>query len=151
MKPMEELLPLARKIAENAHKGQRDKGGNDYIGHPRAVADSVGTTEQKIVAYLHDVCEDTDITPDDLTEMGFPEKIVDSIRIITKNHKLTYMEYLRKVKADETARTVKIADIRHNMDISRIPQPTEKDFARLEKYRKAIAFLENDECEDIEL
>lgn len=140
----EKLLFLAQKVAENAHKGQKDKGGNDYIGHPRAVADSLEITEQKIVAYLHDVCEDTDITPDDLLEMGFPHNIVNSIRIITKNHKLSYEEYLKRVKADEIARAVKIADIRHNMDISRIPQPTEKDFARLEKYRKAIAFLEND-------
>lgn len=137
----EQLLELAIKVATEAHEGQFDKGGNPYILHPKAVADAVDSTENKIVAYLHDVCEDTDITFEDLLELGFTERIVNSIRILTKSDDISYDDYLKSVKMDNIARYVKMADIRHNMDITRIPNPTEKDYARIEKYKKALAFL----------
>lgn len=139
---LEELLELAIKVATKAHKGQLDKGGNPYILHPTAVAASVEKTEEKIVAYLHDVCEDTEITFADLEEMGFTSEIVNSIRAITKQEGISYDEYLETVKADSNACEVKKADIKHNMDISRIKEPTEKDYKRVEKYKKALAFLE---------
>lgn len=137
------LLKLAIKVAEEAHKGQTDKGGNPYFEHPKAVAAQVNNTEHKIVAYLHDVVEDTEITLDDLSEMGFTFRIVNSVRLLTKTKELTYEEYLKRLKSDDNARHVKIADLRHNMDISRIPEPTEKDYKRLEKYRKSLRFLES--------
>ena len=137
------LLALAVKVATEAHAGQVDKGGKPYINHPQAVAASLSDTEYKIVAYLHDVCEDTPVTFDDLRNMGFTDRIVNSIRLITKSKDVAYEEYLRRVSTDDCARAVKIADIRHNMDITRIPAPTEKDYARIEKYRKALAFLES--------
>lgn len=141
-KKLEELLELAIKVATEAHEGQFDKGGNPYILHPKAVADAVDSTENKIVAYLHDVCEDTDITLEDLLEMGFTYRIVNSIQILTKSEGISYDEYLKSVKKDSNAWHVKMADIKHNMDITRIPIPTEKDYARIEKYKKALAFLE---------
>lgn len=141
------LLELAVKVAEQAHKGQTDKGGNSYIEHPKAVAAQVNNTEHKIVAYLHDVVEDTEITLDDLSEMGFTFRIVNSVRLLTKTKELTYEEYLKRLKADDNARHVKIADLRHNLDISRIPEPTEKDHKRLEKYKKSLAFLESSQTD----
>ena len=141
-KKLNSLLELAEKTAAEKHKGQFDKGGNPYFTHPQAVAAQLKNTEHKIAAYLHDVCEDTPTTFDDLLKMGFTPKIVNSIKLLTKSDDISYEEYLGKIKLDECARNVKMADIRHNMDISRIPCPTEKDFARLEKYKKALKFLE---------
>lgn len=137
------LLDLAIKVASEAHSGQLDKGGNPYILHPMAVANSVESTEEKIVAYLHDVVEDTNITLEDLKNMGFTHRIVNSIRILTKSKDVSYEDYLKSVKMDSNAWRVKMADIKHNMDLSRIPNPTEKDMARIQKYQKALSFLEN--------
>ena len=143
------LLDLAIKVATEAHQGQVDKGGNPYIYHPQAVAASVSNTEHKIVAYLHDVCEDTPITLDALKNMGFPYRIVNSIRLLTKTGELTYEEFLRRLRMDCAARAVKIADIKHNMDLTRIPNPGKKDYARVEKYKKALAFLEGSKVETL--
>ena len=140
---LKRLAELALEVAEKAHRDQKDKGGNPYINHPIAVAEQLENTEHRIVAYLHDVCEDSDFTFDDLLKMGFTERIVNSVRAITKTEGVSYEEYLRRVKEDETARCVKIADITHNMDLSRIPEPTDADRARAEKYRKALAFLKS--------
>lgn len=140
---LDKLLELAIEVATQAHKGQLDKGGNPYILHPQAVATALDSTENKIVAYLHDVVEDTEITLEDLKEMGFTYRIVNSIRILTKSKDISYEDYLKSVKKDSNAWRVKMADIKHNMDISRIPEPTAKDFARIEKYKKALAFLES--------
>lgn len=141
------LLELAIKVAAEAHKGQTDKGGDPYFEHPKAVAAQVDNIEHKIVAYLHDVVEDTEITLDDLSEMGFTFRIVNSVRLLTKTKMLTNEEYLKRLKTDDAARAVKIADLRHNMDISRIPEPTEKDYKRFEKYRKSLAFLESSQTD----
>ena len=140
---LNQLLPLAITVATEAHKGQLDKGGNPYILHPQAVAASLDNTENKIVAYLHDVIEDTDVTLDELEKLGFTYRILNSVRILTKSKDVSYDDYLKSVKKDSNAWHVKMADIRHNMDISRIPEPTAKDFSRIEKYKKALAFLES--------
>ena len=138
-----QLLELVIKVATEAHAGQVDKGGKPYINHPEAVAASLTNTEYKIVAYLHDVCEDTSITFDDLKDMGFTYRIVNSIRLLTKTDELTYEEYLRRLRMDSCARAVKMADLKHNMAITRIPNPSEKDYARIEKYKRSLAFLES--------
>lgn len=139
----QELLLLADRFAEKAHEGQVDKGGNPYIGHPRAVAASLTNTEYKIIALLHDICEDTPYTTDDLLNMGFTFRIVNSVRLLTKTPLLTEEAYWRRLRSDSGARAVKIADLTHNSDLSRIPHPTEKDYARVEKYRRALAFLQD--------
>ncbi len=139
------LLNLAEKTAERLHSGQKDKGGKPYFEHPKAVASFLKNTEYKIVGYLHDVIEDTETTAEDLLEMGFTERIVNSVVLLTKSKEVQYEQYLHKISMDKCACNVKMADLRHNMDISRIPSPTEKDYARLEKYRKAYEFLSNAE------
>lgn len=140
---LDRLLDLAIAVATDAHKGQYDKGGKPYILHPTAVAESLDDTEQKIIAYLHDVCEDTPLTIDDLSKMGFTVSILHSIQLLTKERNMPYEEYLKEIKTNKNATEVKKADLKHNMDISRIPTPTDKDFARVEKYKKALSFLES--------
>ena len=140
--PYKVLHNLARLIAQDAHRGQFDKGGSPYINHPLAVSKMVKGEDEKIVALLHDVLEDSDLTADDLVEYGFPVEIVKAVKVLTKKQGVSYDTYLAEVKKNKVARRVKIADITHNMDISRIAKPTRKDLQRVEKYKKALAFLE---------
>ncbi|MFJ1105207.1 MULTISPECIES: GTP pyrophosphokinase [Bacillus] len=135
-------IEIAHEIAKTAHGGQVDKAGIDYIKHPEAVASFVNTAEEKATAYLHDVLEDTEITANDLLRAGIPHNIVEAVQVLTKERYTPYFEYLSKVKENSLARTVKLADLKHNSDRSRLSKITDKDLKRLEKYRKAIQFLE---------
>lgn len=135
------MVNIALEIATNAHKGQKDLGGRDYIEHPKAVANLLETDEEKTVGYLHDVLEDTSITEEDLVTMGISSEIVSAIKVLTKKRGEPYTEYIERVKENELARKVKIADLQHNMDLSRISNPTKRDFERLEKYKKVLTQL----------
>ena len=137
------LLQLAIETATAAHAGQTDKGGNPYFLHLQAVASGVDHTEAKIVAYLHDICEDTPTSPEDLLAMGFTRRIVASVDILTKKDAISYEDYLKAVRSDSLARAVKLSDLKNNMDISRIPSPTPADFERLGKYQHALDFLQS--------
>ena len=137
-----QLFSKAKKIAYKAHHGQIDKGENPYIEHPLAVAESLEDLEQKIIALLHDVLEDSQITAEFLLEQGFTKRIISSIITLSKKDGQNYDEYLKFIKQDNLAWKVKMADIRHNMDISRISAPTSEDTQRIKKYKKALAFLE---------
>lgn len=134
-------IKIAHEIAKKAHAGQVDKAGMDYIKHPEAVASFVNTTEEKATAYLHDVLEDTQITAADLLNAGIPHNVVEVVQVLTKEKYTPYFEYLSRVKENSLARTVKLADLKHNSDRSRLARITDKDLKRLEKYRKAIKFL----------
>ena len=144
MKDSETLLALAIAIANQAHAGQLDKAGKPYISHPLTVMAQMDTLESKIVAVLHDAIEDSDLKIEDLVEQGFPEFITDAIAAITKLEGEPYEGYILRVKSNAIARKVKIADVTHNMDISRIANPTEKDFQRLEKYQKVLQELQQE-------
>jgi len=138
---LESLLALAIAIAYQAHDGQIDKAGKPYISHPLTVMAQMDTIESKIVAVLHDAIEDSDLTIADLVKQGFPEFIIEAIAAITKLDGELYENYILRVRSNAIALKVKIADITHNMDISRIVNPTAKDFQRLEKYEKVLAQL----------
>lgn len=144
MENLENLYKRAVEIAQEAHKGQTDKGGNPYIEHPLYVASKVDTTELKIVAVLHDTLEDSSMTADDLRQEGFPEEIVEAIVMLTREDgdEQAYLDYIHRVSENAMAAAVKRADLMHNMDMSRIPQPTEKDLKRRRKYEKALNLLE---------
>lgn len=101
------------------------------------------TEEEAIVAILHDVIEDTDCTLDDLRKAGFSENVLESLRLLTHDPKEQYMNYIMKIKDDPIARSVKIADLKHNMDLTRIPHPAKKDYERVEKYKAALQILEH--------
>lgn len=129
------------EIAKKAHLGQIDKAGEDYIKHPEKVASFVNSDEEKAVAYLHDVIEDTELTLEDLREYGFSEEVLKAVDVITKKKGQDYQTYLNSVKENKLARVVKLADLRHNSDLKRLINITEKDIERKEKYQKAIDFL----------
>ena len=132
------MLQKALNIASDAHRGQLDKGGKPYIFHPLYVASHVDGINEKIVALLHDVVEDTDVTLDDLRNEGFSEEIICAINVLTKTDD-DYDNYLKKVKSNEMARKDKIEDI--NMDGTRLKSITEKDRRRIEKYKRALDYL----------
>ena len=135
------LLDLAIAIAKKAHAGQIDKADQPYILHPLTVMAQMEDVESKIVALLHDAIEDSDLTITELSQQGFPELITEAIAAITKLDGELYDDYLLRVMGNAIARKVKIADVSHNMDISRIANPTVKDFQRLEKYQKVLKQL----------
>ncbi len=135
------MLNKALIMAYEAHKNQVDKGGEPYYLHPIYVALTVQGETEKIVALLHDIVEDTDITLEDLRREGFSEQVIEAVDAITHRGE-DYDEYIKKVKSNPTATKVKIADIHHNMDITRLKEVTEKDKARIEKYKRALKYLQ---------
>ncbi len=135
------LLRKAEELATRFHAGQTDKGGRPYVEHPRAVAARLDDLEQKITAWLHDLCEDTPVTPQMLRDEGFTPRIVQAVEILTHPAGMDYFDYIRRVRPNALARAVKMADLEENMDLSRIPHPTDRDRARAEKYRAALAYL----------
>ena len=135
------MLELALSIATKAHRGQFDKAGIDYIEHPIFVASQVDSEEEKAVALLHDVIEDSSVTAEELLNAGLPETVVTAVQILSKKKGQDYQTYLKTVKSNPLARAVKLADLKHNSDLSRLETITDKDLKRLEKYKKAIDYL----------
>ena len=135
------LYQQALAIAKDAHKGQVDKAGVDYIQHPLFVTSLVEGELAKTVALLHDVVEDSDWTLEDLRKDGLPEEVVQAVGILTKKRNENYEEYILRVKQNPLARQVKLADLQHNSDLSRLANVTDRDRKRVAKYQKAIAYL----------
>lgn len=127
-------------IAYNTHMGQFDKAGVPYIYHPIHVAEQMNDEITCIAALLHDVVEDSAVTFEDL-EKEFPKEVIDILRLLTHDKNIDYMDYIRKIKTNEAAIKVKIADIKHNMDKSRLDEVDDKALIREEKYKKALDIL----------
>lgn len=135
-------LQRAIEIATEAHKGQVDKSGKDYIGHPLRVMEMGKTEEEKIVGVLHDVVEDTEWTFEALATEGFSEEVINALRCVTKVlENENYDDFIERVKKNPLAVTVKINDLTDNMDIRRLPYLSDKDVKRLKKYLKAYKKL----------
>lgn len=135
-------LERAIEIAAEAHKGQVDKAGNEYIGHPLRVMEMGKTLEEKIVGVLHDVVEDTDWTFERLEAEGFAPEVIAALRCVTKtSENENYDDFIERVKKNALATAVKINDLTDNMDIRRLPYLSDKDVKRLKKYLKAYKRL----------
>ena len=134
------MVDLALSIARKAHEGQLDKAGVDYIEHPIYVASQVDTEEERAVALLHDVIEDSPVSAEELLQAGLPETVVTAVQVLTKKKEQDYQTYLETVKKNPLARVVKLADLKHNSDLSRLSSITEKDRERLKKYKKLLIF-----------
>ena len=136
------LAQKAEALAKILHAKQVDKAGKPYVQHLQAVANNLiePTDEMLAVAWLHDSIEDTSITYDELNTK-FGKTVSDGVDAISKRSGENYDDYLVRVKENPTACLVKIADLKHNADLTRLPKITEKDVARQHKYQKAIQFL----------
>jgi (p)ppGpp synthase/HD superfamily hydrolase len=150
-------LEKAIKIAVEAHTGQVDKGGNPYILHPLRVMLSLNSKEERIVGVLHDVVEDCEgWTWERLKDQGCSDEIIEALKSVSKtleeekkfkemddpDDKMDhYLRFIQRAKANKIGRNVKAADIRDNLDISRIDDITESDINRLNRYKKALSIL----------
>lgn len=136
------LTRKAMVIAYNAHANQFDKAGVPYIFHPIHLAEQMDTETECVVALLHDVVEDTDVTFEQL-EKEFSSDIIKILKLLTHDKETDYMEYVKIIKENPIAKKVKIADIIHNADETRLETITENDILRREKYQKALEILNN--------
>ena len=130
----------AINIAYNAHMGQIDKFGIPYIFHPIHLAESMETEEECIVAILHDVVEDTDVTFE-ILEKEFSSIVIEALKLLTHDKAVPYEEYILKLKDNPIAKKVKIADLKHNSDTTRLNHITPKDIIRNKKYENALKLL----------
>ena len=134
-------LEIAIGLISVKHAGQKDKAGNPYVLHPLRVMLSMNTDEERIVAVLHDIIEDTDATAELLLDMGFSENIVNAVTALTKLKGESRLDAVQRTIQNPLATAVKIADVRHNMDLSRLKIITEKDKARNREYEKVLDVL----------
>lgn len=138
---MERILEKAIQIAVNAHMGQKDRAGSPYILHSLRVMHSVGTTDAKIVAILHDVVEDTSVTFDELIDAGIPKHLVITLRLLTYTDNLSYEDYIARLGENSLAVKVKLADLKDNMDLSRLKEISDEDLELYKKYVSSYRYL----------
>lgn len=135
-----DLTMKAMKIAYQLHHGQVDKAGVPYIYHPIHLAEQMDDEYTICTALLHDTVEDTEMTLTQLADL-FPKEIVDAVALLTHDD-TDYMTYIQKIRANPIARAVKLADLRHNSDLSRVPHPSQKHLNKVrEKYAAALEIL----------
>ena len=135
------LTKKAIKLMFEAHKEQKDKTGLPYVFHPFYLATQMEDEITCTVALLHDLVEDTSYTFEDLITLGFLSEVINALRYLTHNDDVEYLDYVRKIKENKIAMKVKIADLKHNSDMSRLDNPIPYDYERAEKYKKALAIL----------
>lgn len=136
------LTKKAMKLCFAAHRDQTDKSGLPYVFHPIHLAEQMTDEETTVVALLHDVVEDTEYTLSDLGDMGYPPAVLEAIVLMTHDDSVPYLEYVAKIKHNPIAKAVKLADLRHNSDLTRLDVVDERAIARAEKYAAAIRLLE---------
>lgn len=133
----------AIKLMFDKQKNEIDKGGMPYVFHPFHLAEQMESEDEVVVALLHDIIEDTDVTIKELTKMGFTKQETDAISIMTHNKNDSYEKYIKKISTNKLATKVKIADLKHNLDITRLNEIKTKDLEKIEKYKKSLRYLEN--------
>lgn len=146
------MIRQAIKICHDAHKNQLDKSGLPYILHPYHLAEQMTTENEIITALLHDVIEDSDYTIKDLIEYNFNSEIIEAVRLLThdkpKMNNFEYEEYILKIKTNPLATKIKLADLKHNADLTRLESTTDKDINRTKRYKYAIRLLTQNDNQD---
>lgn len=132
---------LAIKVMWESHKSKVDKSGMPYVFHPWHVAEGMTNETETVVALLHDVVEDTDMSFDDIKRLGFDDNVIEALKLLTHDKSVSYEDYIKKIGSNPIATKVKVADLMHNLDDSRLNSLTFKDLNRLEKYRKSLEYL----------
>ncbi len=135
------LTKKALKLCFDTHKDQVDKSGMPYVFHPFHLAEQMDDEMSTVCALLHDVVEDSEMTFDGLSDMGFPSEVIEVLRLLTHEDEVPYMDYVREIKNNPVARKVKLADLKHNSDSTRVDQVDDRMLKRWEKYREAIRIL----------
>ena len=143
IKGIDDLLKKSTMLVNIFFKDKKDKGGLPYIGHLQFVSNAFDDEDHKVVGLLHDIIEDTVVSKTILEELGFPKKIIDAVDILTKKTD-DYYEYIDSIANSNNllAIDIKLKDLEHNMDITRIINPTDNDYERIEKYKKCYKILD---------
>lgn len=136
-----EMTKKAIKLMFEKHKDQVDKSGMPYVFHPFHLAEQMDDEETTITALLHDIVEDTDTTFEDLKKLGFSDNVINALKLMTHDKNVDYFEYVKNISKNPIARKVKIKDLEHNMDTSRLDEVTDKDLERVKKYKKCYKYL----------
>ena len=142
--------PLTKKainLIYEKHNGQVDKAGLPYVLHPVHVAESMDDELSTTVALLHDIVEDTDMTFEELLKEGFPLEVVETLKYLTHEDNVDYYEYIKNISTNAVATKVKLSDLKHNSDLSRLDVVTERDIDRANKYKSCIEYLEQVQLE----
>ena len=137
------MTKRALRLCFDAHKDQTDKTGLPYVFHPFHLAEQMKDELTTVCALLHDVIEDTDYTLEDLAELGYPREVTDALKLLTHDPEVPYFDYVRAISENPVAKAVKLADLAHNSDLSRLDEGEidEYTLSRTEKYKKAISIL----------
>ncbi|MCD8384401.1 MAG: GTP pyrophosphokinase [Clostridiales bacterium] len=140
-----ELTKRALRLCYAAHRDQTDKSGLPYVFHPFHLAEQMTDETTTVVALLHDVVEDTDYTLEDLAEMGYPAPVLEALALLTHDPPVPYLDYVARIQPNPVARAVKLADLRHNSDLTRLDKVGVRELQRIQKYQAAIRLLETSE------
>ena len=138
------LTKKALQIMFDAHKDQLDRAGAPYVFHPFHLAEQMPDEVSVAAALLHDVVEDTAITFDALAMQGISDEVIGILRLLTHDPAVPYMEYVQKIKWSGNLRAIqiKLADLNHNADPTRLHEVTPEDLKRFQKYEAARRLLE---------
>lgn len=139
------LVHIAYDICKEYHADQTDANGRVYYEHPIRIATQCDSDEEKIVALLHDIIEDTSLTASDLENYGIPKVCIEAILLLSRNKEEPYGDYIRTIKnsGNIIALKIKILDIKDNSNLTRIKDISERDISRTERYLRALKILLN--------
>ena len=137
------MTKKAIKIMYENHKNQVDKSGIPYVFHPFHIAEQMDDENTTIVALLHDIVEDTNMTFEQLDNEGFSREVIDAFMLLTHNPNEDYYDYIKRIGTNPIAKAVKIKDLEHNMDFSRLDSISGWDLVRVEKYKDCHDYLVN--------
>ncbi len=135
------MTKKAMKLCFDAHKDQVDKSGIPYVFHPIHLAEQMQDEDTTVAALLHDMVEDTDYTLENLRDEGFSEPVLEAIALLTHKDGIDYLDYVAKIKKNPIAKAVKLADLKHNSDLTRLDMVDDRAIKRKEQYQKALELL----------
>ena len=138
-----DMTKKALALCFEAHKDKTDKGGIPYVFHPFHIAEQMEDEITTTIALLHDVVEDTKYTLDGIHSLGFPDEVINALALLTHDTPVPYMEYISAIKKNPKAKAVKLADLHHNSDLTRLEKVDEEALLRVEKYQQAIKLLKD--------
>lgn len=138
------MVSKALQVAQEALAGMQDEYGNPYLDHSLRIMEKMETDEEKIVALLHDVVEDTEISLNDLQGYGFSRTILDTVGQLTKRTDMTYFDYIDDVSCSDVASKVKIAELEDNKDVFRVKKMSFQTYSLDERCKRALAILKRE-------
>lgn len=142
------MLSKAIEVATEALKDITDAQGNPYINHAHRVMDRMDTETEKMVAILHDVVEDTEMSLQDLKAYGFSREVLEAVGMLTKRRDMTYFDYIDDIQCSELASKVKIAELEDNKDIFRVNKMSFQTYSLDSRVSKALAILRGEDTKN---